>query len=421
MRGDVATPLPAGRYRVCATKGIEYSIDCRDISIEGGRGNTIGLELRHVLETPNLLDCDLHVHARPSFDTLVSSEDRVLSLVAAGIDFAVPTEHNIVGDYAPAISSMDFTDELATVRGVEVTTYSPRFGHFGVFPYPGDKPVPPFRHSNINALFNAAHRGDPNRIVQVNHPRMEKGIGYFSVFGYDPENPKIPSKIRLDFDSIEVYNGYEIQQPTKVEAVLRDYFSLLNRGKKYVATGSSDSHHIQYQWAGYPRTVVDMGAEVTTGKVDPLAVVAAIKAGHAIVTSGPIIDVTANGAHPGDEIHGKDPVVAHVRLRAAPWVDITSLELVVDGKSVRTIEIKSEPTKTGLELGTLADVQSRTIRFEDDIPIPVSPISKSWFCFIARGTRKLDDVLMFMPVPPFAMTNPIWVNASGITGDKPEP
>jgi hypothetical protein len=424
LRGDVSTPLPAGRYRVCATKGIEYSIDCRELSIEGGHGMSISLELRHVLPTPTLLDCDLHVHARPSFDTLVSSEDRVLSLVAAGIDFAVPTEHNIVGDYAPAIDSMDLSSELATVRGVEVTTYSPRFGHFGVFPYPGDKPVPPFRHSNINALFNAAHRGDPNRIVQVNHPRMEKGIGYFSVFGYDPDSARIPSRIRLDFDSIEVYNGYEIQQPTKVDAVLRDYFSLLNRGRKYVATGSSDSHHIQYQWAGYPRTIVDLGAdmgEAMPGKVDPLAVVAAIKAGHSIVTSGPLLDVTANGARPGDEIHGSDPVVAHVKLRAAPWVDVTSLELIVDGKSVRTIEIKSQPTKTGPELGTLADVQARTIRLEDDIPIPASPNPKSWFVFIARGTRKLDDVLPFMPVPPFAMTNPIWINTSGITGDKPEP
>jgi hypothetical protein len=281
--------------------------------------------------------------------------------------------------------------------------------------------VPPFRHSNINALFNAAHRGDPNRIVQVNHPRMEKGIGYFSVFGYEPENPKIPSKIRLDFDSIEVYNGYEIQQPAKVEAVLRDYFSLLNRGRKYVATGSSDSHHIQYQWAGYPRTVVDLGAPVSAGKVDPLAVVAAIKSGHAIVTSGPLLEVTANGAHPGDEIHGSDPVVAHVRLRAAPWVDVTSLELVVDGNSIRTFDIESRPTKTGLELGTLDEVQARTIRFEQDVPIPAGAGPKSWFVFIARGTRKLDDVLPFMPVPPFAMTNPIWINASGITGDKPEP
>jgi predicted metal-dependent phosphoesterase TrpH len=422
LRGDVSTPLPAGRYRVCATKGIEYSIDCREVSIEGGRGMTLALELRHVLPTPTLLDCDLHVHARPSFDTLVSSEDRVLSLVAAGIDFAVPTEHNIVGDYAPAINSLDLSGELATVRGVEVTTYSPRFGHFGVFPFPGDQRVPPFRHSNINALFNAAHRGDPNRIVQINHPRMEKGIGYFSVFGFDPENPKIPSKIRLDFDSIEVYNGYEIQQPTKVDAVLRDYFSLLNRGRKYVATGSSDSHHIQYQWAGYPRTIVDLGTEVTAGNVDPLAVVAAIKSGHAIVTSGPLLEVVANGAHPGDEItRGSDPIVAHVKLRAAPWIDVTSLELIVDGKSVRTIDVKSLPTKTGLELGTLADVQARTIRFEDDIPIPATANAKSWFVFIARGTRKLDDVLPFMPVPPFAMTNPIWINTSGITGDKPEP
>ncbi|MEO8877893.1 MAG: CehA/McbA family metallohydrolase [Polyangiaceae bacterium] len=409
LRGDVSTPLPAGRYRVCATKGIEYSIDCRELSIEGGHGISLGLELRHVLPTPNLLGCDLHVHARPSFDTLVSSEDRVLSLVAAGIDFAVPTEHNLVGDYAPALASLDLGSELATVRGVEVTTYSPRFGHFGVFPYPGDKPVPPFRHSSINAVFNAAHRGDPNRIVQVNHPRMEKGIGYFSVVGYDPDSAKIPARIRLDFDSIEVYNGYEIQQPTKVEAVLRDYFSLLNRGKKYVATGSSDSHHIQYQWAGYPRTVVDMGSPTSSDKVDPLAVVAAIKAGHAIVTSGPLLEVTANGAHPGDDIQrGADPIVAHVRLRAAPWVDVTSLELVVDGKSVRTFDIASHPTKTGPELGALADVQSRTIRFEQDVPVPIGA-GKSWFVFIARGTRKLDDVLPFMPVPPFAMTNPIWV------------
>jgi len=415
LRGDAATPLPAGRYRVCATKGIEYSIDCRELSIEGGRGMTLGLELRHVLPTPTLLDCDLHVHARPSFDTLVSVEDRVLSLVAAGIDFAVPTEHNLVGDYGPALASLDLSNELATVRGVEVTTYSPRFGHFGVFPYPADKPIPPFRHSNIGALFNAAHRGDPNRIVQVNHPRMEKGIGYFSVAGYDPDAVNVPSRIRLDFDSIEVYNGYEIQQPVKVQAVLRDYFSLLNRGRKYVATGSSDSHHIQYQWAGYPRTVVDMGvdlgASLSPDHIDPLAVVAAIKHGHAIVTSGPLLEVTANGAHPGDDIQKtNDPIVAHVRLRAAGWVDVTSLELVVDGKSIRTFDIASRPTKTGPEIGTLQEIQARTIRFEQDVPIPSGLNAKSWFVFIARGTRKLDDVLPFMPVTPFAMTNPIWIN-----------
>lgn len=410
LRGDAATPLPAGKYRVCATKGIEWSIDCRELSIEGGKSVSISLEIRHVVPTPTMLDCDLHVHARPSFDTLVSTEDRVLSLVAAGIEFAVPSEHNIVGDYAPALSELDLSGELATVRGVEVTTYSPRFGHFGVFPYPGNKPVPPFRHTNINAVLNAARRGDPNRVVQVNHPRMEKGIGYFSVAGFDPNTNKIPPRMRLDFDSIEIYNGYEIAQPEKTHAVLLDYFALLNRGRKYAATGSSDSHHIQYQWAGYPRTIVDLGADVSPDHVDPLAVVAAVKAGHAIVSSGPVLEVTANGVGPGGEIQGSsEPIVAHVKVRAAPWIDVTSLEVIIDGKSVRTFDIASRPTKTGPETGTKEEIEARTLRFETDVSITPGPGPKSWFLFIARGTRKLDDILPFMPVTPFAMSNPIWI------------
>ncbi|HEX7665734.1 MAG TPA: CehA/McbA family metallohydrolase [Polyangiaceae bacterium] len=426
LRGEVDTPLSPGKYRVCATKGIEWSVDCREITIEGGRGFALQLELRHVIPTPTMLDCDLHVHARPSFDTLVTSEDRVLSLVAAGIEFAVPSEHNLVGDYGPALAELDMNHDLATVRGVEVTTYSPRFGHFGVFPYPGNKPVPPYRHSNMGAVIAAGRRGDSTRVVQLNHPRMGKGIGYFTDVGYDPDAAVVPRRIRLDFDTIEIYNGYEIATPEKTKQVLDDFYSLLNRGRKIGATGSSDSHHIQYQWAGYPRTVVDLGKPVASDTVDPLAVVAAIKAGHAVVTSGPVIEVEANGAHPGEETTSPDgKVTAHVRVLAAPWVDVTSVELVVDGESVKTFDVASRPTKTGPELGSADEVQKRAVRFEADVPITAGAglgrIGKSWFCIVARGTRKLDDVLPFMPVTPFALANPIWISRGGTTPDKPAP
>ena len=36
----------------------------------------------------------------------------MLSLVSAGIDFAVPTEHNMVGDYAPPLEVLRL-DEAA--------------------------------------------------------------------------------------------------------------------------------------------------------------------------------------------------------------------------------------------------------------------------------------------------------------------
>jgi len=433
LRGDVATPLPVGRYRVSATKGLEWSIDTKIIDIAAGRTATCDLAPRHVVPTPGVVGCDLHVHARPSFDSPVLPEDRVLSLVSAGIDFAVPSEHNIVGDYGPMIATLDLTHDLAYVPGVEITTYNPRFGHFGLFPYPVNKKIPPYRGTTPSALFPAAHRGDPTRILQVNHPRLPHAIGYFDVYHFDPNAPHPPGGMRLDFDSIEVYNGYDLSKPDRVDAVLRDYFALLNQGHRYVATGSSDSHRIQYQWAGYPRTMVTVGEEAAGDKgapVDPQAVVAALKKGHATVTSGPIIELEVAGSHPGDEVFTTDdPVPLHVRVRAAPWVDVTSLDVVVGGKTVQTIAIASQPTKIGPEEGTLPEAQARTIRYEGELKISVGP-DNTWLMAIARGARRLDDdsVLPFMPVPPMGITNPVWITrdkskllAPGHVGQGPRP
>ena len=423
LRGDVLTPLPAGRYRVAATKGLEWSIDTKIVDVVPGHALAVTLAPRHVVPTPGAVGCDLHVHARPSFDTPVSSEDRALSLVSAGVDFAVPSEHNIVGDYAPSLETLDLTRELASVTGVEVTTFSPRFGHFGLFPYPPG-PVPPYKGSNVNALFNSAHRGDPSRVLQVNHPRLPQGIGFFEMFQWNPASPAPPSRMRTDFDSLEVYNGYDASHPKRVDAVLHDYYALLNLGHRYAATGSSDSHRIQFQWAGYPRTLVSVGQAAAGDAgtpIDVLAVVAGVKRGHAVVTSGPIIELDVRGAHPGDEIEAAgDPVIAHVRVRAAPWVDVSSLQIVVGGKLAVTVPIPSRPTQLGPETGSRADVEQRTIRYDADVPVPIGEGS-TWLLAIVRGERAMDDILPFMPVPPMAFTNPIWIARPGKPFAKPAP
>jgi hypothetical protein len=410
LRGEVTTPLPAGRYRVAATKGIEWSIDATNVEIQPGHQTSVELAPRHVVPTRGVVGADLHVHARPSFDTPVAPEDRVLSLVAAGIDFAVPTEHNIVGDYAPFLTTLDLTHELAFVPGVEVTTYNPRFGHFGVFPFRG--PVPPYRATTPGALFQAARRGDASRVLQVNHPRLPMAIGYFNVFHYDPQSGKPPpSGMRMDFDTLEVFNGYDLAKNDRVEAVMRDWFALLDQGYRYVATGDSDSHRIQYQWAGYPRTLVAVGeaASGEKGPIDASAVVAALKNGHATVTNGPVIELEVLGKHPGDEVvTAVDPVALHVVVRAAPWVDVTSLELVGGGRSLATFPVPSRPTLIGPEVGTLEEAAARTVRFDRELTLPVGP-NNTWIVAVARGTRKMDDVLPFMPTLPLAFSNPIWV------------
>jgi hypothetical protein len=412
LRGDIMTPLPSGHYRVAATKGIEWSIDAKAIDIAPGRVTEVELAPRHVVPTPGVVGCDLHVHARPSFDTPVTPEDRVTSLVAAGIDFAVPTEHNIVGDYSSAIETLDLRGSLLSVTGVEVTTYSKGFGHFGVFPYPPSQPVPPFKHTTMNAIFRTVRAGDPNRYFQVNHPRLPKGIGYFANIGLDPKGPRARIHNRIDFDGIEVYNGYDDEQPERVDVVLRDYWTLLNFGWRFTATGSSDSHRIQFHWAGYPRTMVTVDPQLTAEtdtRPDPLAVVAQIKKGHATVTSGPMIELELIGAHPGDEVvTTDDPLHGHVRVRAAPWIDVTRVEVVVAGHVTQSFEVPSRPTRLGVEPGTIEEAGERTIRFDRDVDVAVGP-ENGWVQVIARGDRRMDDVLPFMPVPPLAFTNPVYV------------
>jgi len=430
LEGEVATPLPAGKYRVAATKGIEWSIDAETIEVVSGHTKNVDLAIRHVVPTPAMVGCDLHVHARPSFDTPVTAEDRVLSLVSAGVDFAVPTEHNIVGDYTGPLETLHLSKQLAHVTGVEVTTYNPRFGHFGVFPYPAGSGVPPFKGTSAGAVFAAGHRGDGNRVVQVNHPRLPSGIGYFHIVGFDPKLGRLPSGMRTDFDTLEVYNGYDLATRGRTEQVLEDWFALLNLGKHIGATGSSDSHRIQYQWAGYPRTyaLVDARAAGETGQpIDTNAVVGAIKRGRTMVTSGPMIELeVANegrSARPGDEIAPpRGPLTGKLRVRAAPWVDATYVEVLagVPGATsagaptpgrrevVFKSNITSRPTKLGKEQGSLEEAGSRTVRFETDLSLSL-PENARWIVVVVRGERKLDDALPFMPIQPLAFTSPIWI------------
>ena len=428
LEGEVTTPLPAGKYRVSATKGIEWSIDAEVLEITSGHTKPLDLALRHVVPTPSLVSCDLHVHARPSFDSPVTPEDRVLSLISAGIDFAVPTEHNLVGDYGPALEVLKLTKQLAHVTGVEVTTYNPRFGHFGVFPYPTGGGVPPYKGTNAAAMFAGMRKGDANRLVQVNHPRLPQGIGYFNIVNFDPRTGRTPPQMGMDFDTVEVYNGYELSRRELTERVIEDWFGLLNLGKRFAATGSSDSHRIQYQWAGYPRTMalVDARAAGDTGQgIDTAAVVAALRKGRSFVTSGPMIELEATSegrtAKPGDELAlAKGATMGgKLRIRAAPWIDVTTIEIIAGlpgagagqagtTQSIMKKTIPAKPTQVGREEGTPADSAARTIRWEAELALTI-PDAARWIVVMVRGERPMDDALPFMPIQPLAFTNPIWL------------
>jgi hypothetical protein len=286
--GVATLRLPPGYYRVVVTHGPEFSVVDRKVELDLSKTTVLHAELERAIDPGPWHAAELHVHAAPSPDSQVSLEDRVASLVAEGITFAVPTDHNHVTDLAPAIRAQPLWG-LVSVPGVEVTTHDPVLGHFNAYPFPVDPSLPgqgaPEGIGRApSELFASLRAIDPSLVIQINHPRLEGGIGYFDVAEYDAKTDRGNELFSPDFDAIEVWNGFDLARFANLERTLSDFRAMLEHGYRIVATGSSDSHTIRSEGAGYPRTYI---RAKLAGADQGQQLVQALKEGRAFVTSRP--------------------------------------------------------------------------------------------------------------------------------------
>ncbi len=134
---------------------------------------------------------------------------------------------------------------------------------------------------------------------------------------------------------------------------LEDYYDFLNLGFKLTASAGSD-----VPWGntiGEVRTYVYTGHEFSAD-----AWFAAMKAGRAFVTNGPMLTLTVNGAMPGDEL--KVAANARLRVRARAWAPATigspkTLEIISHGQVIRTLEShSSDQAELKLDFSLQAEV-----------------------------------------------------------------
>jgi hypothetical protein len=384
--------VPPGRYALVVTSGIEHTISELSVDVGAERGATPRAALERVAPTPGWIACDFHLHAEPSGDSEVPLADRVTSLLAEGIEFAAATDHNHVTDYAPAIASLAASSALVAVPGVEITTRD--WGHFNAFPLPPGAAPPPHAELTPVAIFEHVRSVAPGAVVQINHPRMSHRIGYFDLGKLDVVSGIAEREgFAWSFDTIEVFNGFELSQPELVEKNLVDWFALLDLGRIYTAVGNSDSHSLLWQWTGYPRTYVRAGDAFS-----PATVADALRAGRAFVTTGPLIDLRVEGGGPGERVSARQGRArVEVTVRAAPWVDVRSVEIRVDGEARASFEAASDSDRVQ------RIVASHELVLEKD----------AWVIAIARGATDLSRVLPGSRAKPFAFTNPVFVDVDG--------
>ena len=356
---ETTVALPAGRWTMRATHGIGWSIARTELLLQDGDVLRIPFDLHQEVPTPGSIGCDLHVHARGSFDAKqVSYEDRVRSLVAVGVDCAAATEHDHLDDHGPAAHALGLDDVFRAMTGVELTTGEPNFGHFNVYPWPTGATLPPTHQTTPRALFDAVHALPGSFVFQLNHPRMFTGkndsIGYFDLAGVDPKTGVAHGRFPYlhDYDAIEIFNGYQLGLPDDVIALTEEWARMLDRGDVHVATGSSDSHNLSFPWAGFPRTMVDVGTGWSAAGKPIDAVVAAIKKGKVLVTSGPIVRLTVGDAGLGDEVRAEGGT-ARVEVRLTSWLTTPTLRLLL-GKDDLGMVTLQEGDSPGVFVGTHA-------------------------------------------------------------------
>jgi hypothetical protein len=189
--GRLQTKLRPGEYTLYFSRGPEYELETREVTLEPGGTARTNVELEQVVETKNYMSGDFHMHAAGSIDSGLDYDKRVVSIAAEDVEVVVSSDHNYVSDYMPYIQRNGLQPWMRSIVGIELTTFE--FGHFNAFPLDfqvgkitrGSIPwqrVPP---QKIFDRLRAHGSISPEKtIVQVNHPR-DSILGYFGQFGVD--------------------------------------------------------------------------------------------------------------------------------------------------------------------------------------------------------------------------------------------
>ena len=412
LSGEGRITVPVGSYTVYASHGLEWSIDSKKIRIEKGDEVAWTARLVHELDTTGWVSGDFHLHTLTySGHGDANMNERIVSLVAEGVEFAVATDHNHHTDYNPTLVALGAHKAITAITGNEIST---PIGHFNSFPLDPSRPPVDHRLRDADVLFKLVRR-EPNPfgvvpVIQINHPRWG-GIDHFGLAGLDPVTAETNPDVWSDgFDSIEVFNrnpgwGYydaDVEPMSFVGAgrhsVLHDWFNLLNRGHRDAAVGNSDSHEVYATYAGYPRNFIRSSTD-DPAAIDPAEIAAAIRSKSLFTTLGPFVEFEVDGHRMGETFTADDSRLRlHVRVRAVSWVDCDRVKVVINGAVVKVIEVPDRRDLTRL-----------------DTEVDLEVAADSWIVLLVEGDDSLAPIVHdgARPVLPLAVSNPVWVDADG--------
>ena len=404
--GKASLSVPAGDYELRARRGFEWSIAMQPISVKAGDALPVTLKLKRDVDTKGWIAADSHIHTLThSGHGDATIEERMLTIAGEGIELAISTDHNHHTDFAPAAASAGVAAAFTPVIGNEVTT---KHGHFNAFPVPANAPVVDAKQENWSQLIPAIRSMPGVQVITLNHPRdLHSGFVPLGGLHFNPKTGRHRDAEAMDIDAIEVVTSAAMQ--SDIHLLYRDWFALLNRGHRFAAVASSDSHDVNRFILGQGRTYVAAKDDDPSG-LNLDEVWRSYHEGRLLVSLGLLTHMKVDDRFGvGDLATGlKDKLKVEITILGPSWVQADHLELYANG-----ILIREQAVKDAGQPGIKAHVSFELPRPSHDVhlvAIATGPGVKEPFWEIPRPYQPTSKTFTSRVI---GSTNPIWIDADG--------
>jgi hypothetical protein len=402
--GRARVTLPAGRYRVYAGRGPEYSIASERVSLTAGGVRKVSLKIHREVPTANLVACDTHIHTLHfSGHGDATDDERAITLAGEGIELPIATEHNQVNGYAAAADRMGVRNRFTPVLGSEITT---KVGHFNIFPVePGGK-LADWNLTDWPKIMESIRATPGVKVAILNHPRNNhNNFIPFADAHFNLVTGENRRGFPFTFDAMELLNSSALRNDDM--EVVRDWMALLNYGYRITGVGSSDCHEVNRFIVGQARTYIAC-KDADPSRIDVAEACESLLKGRALVSLGLLTQIKVNGRYGvGDLVPGSDLDV-EVRVYGPSWTRVERVELFANGERIR-----DEWPSDGGTGGEKVRLHWKIGRPKNDVHL-VAVAS-------GPGVRELYWPLSrpYQPSTPvwnprvFGITNPVWIDSDG--------
>jgi hypothetical protein len=336
--------VPAGTTSIWVQRGFRYLPWQQTVNLDAGTDRTVQVRLQ-----PNdlpssfgsFVSADLHVHM--NYGGHYRATPETLAGQARAEDLGVV--YNLLVNKEERVPDIAYRpgSDPASGNGVLIlhsqeyhTSY---WGHLGLLGLSDHYLAPGFSAYQNSPLASAYP--DNGAIADLAHAQGAL-VGYVHPFDTVPDPAKdksltneLPADVahgKVDYIEIVGFSDHK--------ATAEVWYRLLNLGFRLPAGAGTDAmtNYASLRGpVGMNRVFIDAG-----GDISPPALLAALKAGRTFASNGPLLGLEVDGKHPGGTVSRTAPGKLHYRIALRSFVPVDHLDLVQDGKVVKSFALKGD-------------------------------------------------------------------------------